>query len=260
MMNSAEPGAELGNTEATFESTGEKVNPENEAAATGDADLTGEESFSELINGKYKNEFSEKVQAIIDRRFKKMKELETFSDEVSPVIEALCEKLGTKKGDIAALKEAFFAASLKKEAGNEAYVADDADPTGEENGAQRDAEDALKALFSEGEALKELYPEFDLRRELRTPLFSKLLKCGLTVKDAFEATHKDELISGAMAYTARAVREQLAGNLEIKSRRPLENGLLSSSAAVTKTNVNSLTSDDILKIIKQVEKGAKIEF
>lgn len=148
----------------------------------------------------------------------------------------------------------------EKENENELSEAGDADLAGEENTEESKAEDALRALFSEGEALKELYPDFDLRKELRTPLFSKLLRSGLTVKDAFEATHKDELISGAMAYAARVVREQLAGNLEIKSRRPLENGLLSSSAAVTKTNVNSLTSEDILKIIKQVEKGAKIEF
>ena len=72
--------------------------------------------------------------------------------------------------------------------------------------------------------------------------------------------HKDEIISGAMSYTAQKVREQVVKGIEAKGRRPLENGIASESGIVTVTDVNALTSKDILKILKQVEKGANIKF
>ena len=113
----------------------------------------------------------------------------------------------------------------------------------------------------QGEGLKELYPDFDIRKELReSELFFKLVKNGISVKDAFETVHKDELISGAMEYTAHALKEQLAKGREERAARPLENGLLSSGAAVTALDVNALTKNDIINILKQVEKGAKVQF
>lgn len=63
-----------------------------------------------------------------------------------------------------------------------------------------------------------------------------------------------------MAYTADRVREQVVRNIETKGRRPLENGISSESAVVTAVDVNSLSSKDILKILKQVENGANIRF
>lgn len=251
MGNSGEQGAFAAGFNG--EATENRDSFENGDVKVGDADLKGEESFEELINGKFKDEFSKRVQTIIDKRFKRTKELKSFFDGANPIIEELSKRLGTKNGDFDALKEVLFK-EVEEVGGENAGDNENADEKTEyEKGL-------LEALFDEEKSLRELYPDFDLRNELKGELFSRLLRSGLTVKDAFEAAHKDEIISGAMAYTARAVREQLAGSLEMKSRRPLENGLLSSSAAVTKTNVNSLTSDDILKIIKQVEKGAKIEF
>lgn len=225
----------------------------SDTSTSGDADLKGEDDFSALINGKYKKEFSERVQGIIDKRFKKTKDLERFYNEVSPILSELGKIYGTDEGDFEALKSAIFENTGTLDGENKELLGE------AEDGAY--AENALKGLVKEGEALKELYPDFDLRSELKSnSLFAGLLKNGISVKDAFETVHKDELIGSAMAYAARAVREQMANAVEIRNKRPLENGLVSTSAAVTKQDVNALTKNDILNILKQVEKGAKIEF
>jgi hypothetical protein len=63
-----------------------------------------------------------------------------------------------------------------------------------------------------------------------------------------------------MQFTADAVRKQVVSNIEAKGRRPVENGVSSEGAVVSAVDVNSLTSQDILKILKQVENGANISF
>ncbi len=119
----------------------------------------------------------------------------------------------------------------------------------------------ISGWLKESGEIKELYPDFDLRNELRSSkLFSQLVLSGAPLKASYEIVHKDEIISGAMAYTADKVREQVVKNIETKGRRPLENGISSESAVVTAVDVNALTAKDIHKILKQVENGASIKF
>ncbi len=129
----------------------------------------------------------------------------------------------------------------------------------------REREERLRNRISgwlkESGEIKELYPDFDLRNELRSsPLFSRLVLSGAPLQAAYEIVHKDEILSGAMAYTADRVREQVVKNIETKGRRPLENGISSESAVMTAIDVNALTAKDIHKILKQVENGASIKF
>lgn len=159
--------------------------------------------------------------------------------------------------------------ALNNEAGieNEEVVKEDAeDETDtEEESFIHEREERLRNRISgwlkESGEIKELYPDFDLRNELRSSkLFSQLVLAGAPLKASFEIVHKDEIISGAMAYTADKVREQVVKNIETKGRRPLENGISSESAVMTAIDVNALTAKDIHKILKQVENGASIKF
>lgn len=134
----------------------------------------------------------------------------------------------------------------------------------DESGVDNSRRDALRrrigGWIKEGEELRGLYPDFDLRKELKNDkLFSQLVLGGAPVKAAYETVHRDEIIGGLMAYTADRVREQVVRDIETKGRRPLENGIASESAVVTAIDVNSLTSKDILKILKKVENGASIK-
>jgi len=139
------------------------------------------------------------------------------------------------------------------------------DETDEEKEFIREREERLRNRISgwlkESGEIKELYPDFDLRNELRSSkLFAQLVLSGAPLQAAYEIVHKDEILSGAMAYTADKVREQVVKNIETKGRRPLENGISSESAVMTAIDVNALTAKDIHKILKQVENGASIKF
>lgn len=157
---------------------------------------------------------------------------------------------------------------------SESEVLNDEAGIEEENVVEEDTEDEefirerkehlrnrISGWLKESGVIKELYPDFDLRNELRSsPLFSRLVLSGAPLQAAYEIVHKDEILSGAMAYTADKVREQVVKNIETKGRRPLENGISSESAVMTAIDVNALTAKDIHRILKQVENGASIKF
>ncbi len=210
------------------------------------------DEFSQLINGKFKSEFTKKTQAIIDKRFKSTKELEAYKQNVSPAVEMLMKKYGIPPGEEYRLSEAVSAEKEKSSGKNE-----EAQHT---NGVSS-IKDRIASWIKEGEDFKQDLPDFNLRQELReSPMFSKLLLSGVPLKAAYETVHRDEILSGAMRYTAQQVREQVVKNIEAKGRRPAENGVSSGVAVVTSVDVNSLTSQDIIKILKQVENGASIKF
>ncbi len=207
--------------------------------------------FSQLINGKFKEQFTRKTQAIIDKRFKQTKELEDYKSRVSPIVSTLMEKYGVKEGNEELLLQVFNGLSESPEEKGEAYKPDNKSALKEKIGK----------WIKESETLKEKIPDFNLRAEMKAnPLFSRLLLSGVPLNSAYEVVHKEEFISNAMHYTADAVRKQMVQNIEAKGRRPVENGISSESAVVTSVDVNSLTSQDILKILKQVENGASIKF
>lgn len=233
-----------------------------EAVAEQNSTTGEEEEFSQLISGKFKDQFTKKTQAIIDRRFKQTKELEAYKSKISPVIGKLLQTYGLQEGQEDMLFEAMSSVDTEKAPSGEEV------PTVEEAPVQQEApsvQDVLKgkigSWIKESEEFKQQVPQFDLRQELRgNPLFSKMLMSGVPLSVAYETVHRDEFLSGAMQYTAEAVRKQMAQSIEAKGRRPVENGISGESAVVATVDVNSLTSQDILKILKQVENGASISF
>ena len=64
-----------------------------------------EDEFNQLINGRFKNEFTRKTQAIIDKRFKETKILEEYRDKVSPAITTLMKKYNISPGEEEKLTE-----------------------------------------------------------------------------------------------------------------------------------------------------------
>ncbi len=234
--------AEAG-TEATDSKTGENsiadAEQENE-------NLNNQDEFENLIDGKFKDEFRKRTQSIIDKRFKETKLLEEYKAKVSPIIEKLNQQHGIEDGNLDTLYDKLFQESQNTSQSEEANLL---------------LKSRVASWVKESESLKEIYPDFDFREELKSQsLFGKLLHSGVPLKSAYEVVHKDEILSGAMAYTAQKVREQVVKGIEAKGRRPLENGVASESGIVTVTDVNALTSKDILKILKQVEKGVSVKF
>lgn len=234
-------GADSANGETGVENADAGQN----SAAEGNAD----NEFAELISGRFKEQFAKKTQAIIDKRFKQTKELEAYKEKVSPLVERLMEQYGVSPGE-----EDKLAGFLDGKAAPP-------QPSAEEATRMDGLRGRIGSWIKQGEEMKEAFPDFDLRKEIReNKLFSQLLLGGAPLRAAYETVHRDEILSGAMAYTAGKVREQVVKGIEAKGRRPIENGVSSEGAVVTSVDVNSLTSQDILKILKQVENGASISF
>lgn len=242
------------NLQLFSENGGEGVNSESGENSSVDAgqvenEVTADEEFQSLIDGKFKEQFRKRTQSIIDKRFKETKQLEEFKNLVSPLMAKLNDKYNNENGDIKGLTEKIF--SEETEINNKNTSED----------KRNNLKEQISSWVKETDEIKEIYPDFDLKNELKnSSLFGKLLYSGVPLKTAFEVIHKDEIISGAMSYTAQKVREQVVKGIEAKGRRPLENGIASESGIVTVTDVNALTSKDILKILKKVENGANIRF
>ena len=184
-----------------------------------------------------------------------MVESDVFDDEAS--------KCGMRNAECG-MNEDGNSDGLDDEASDEEEKEFIEEDTDEENFIH-EREDRLRNRISgwlkESGEIKEVYPDFDLRNELRSSkLFAQLVLAGAPLKASYEIVHKDEIISGAMAYTADKVRQQVVKGIEAKGRRPVENGVAGEGAVVTAIDVNSLTSKDILKILKQVENGQHISF
>ncbi len=228
--------------EAAVGETGENLAVAGqESASENDPDT----EFNDLINGKFKEQFSKRTQAIIDKRFKQTKELEAFKDKAQPLISTLCEKYGVAEDDVESLSQA---------------LSNDNKAT-EGNSAQNNLRQKIGSWINQSKEIQKNIPDFDLRTELRAdPMFGRLLLSGIPLKTAYETVHRDEILGGAVAFTADKVRRQVVHGIEARGMRPVENGVSSEGAVVTSVDVNSLTSQDILKILKQVENGANISF
>jgi hypothetical protein len=90
--------------------------------------------------------------------------------------------------------------------------------------------------------------------------FVDLLRSNVDVKTAYEVLHKDDIISGAMQYTAQTVKSNIAKSMAANGARPNENGIGSQSAAVVKSDVTKLNYKDIDEVIRRVARGDKISF
>jgi hypothetical protein len=91
-------------------------------------------------------------------------------------------------------------------------------------------------LEQQGEALKKVFPNFDLRTELQNPVFARMTAPGtgiMSVEDAYRAVHRKEIEAVQSQVIAQKTAEQISNSIQAGSRRPEENGTSGQSASVT---------------------------
>ena len=92
--------------------------------------------------------------------------------------------------------------------------------------ARREQDLAMRQHFSalekQAEAMKETFPDFDLRTELNDPVFVRLTSpmVGLSVEDAYFAVHHREITEA----NAQAAAEALGNSVQAGRSMPQENG------------------------------------
>ena len=234
------------------------------------------EEFKKLIKGEYKKEFDEHVQSLLDRRFKAHKETETKLSKTAPVMDFLAAKYGLDSGDPDKLLKAlqddnslFQAEAMEKGISVEQlrYIKKiEADlTTRKRQEAERERIEKANQLYEkwnrEAEECKKIYTNFDFKKECENPQFMQLIaNANVPVRTAFEVIHKDDIIGGAMAYTAQQVRSNTAKDIAARGQRPTENGTTSQAAAIVKSDPSKFTDSDIDEVIRRVRSGEKISF
>lgn len=231
--------------------------------------------FEALIKGEYKDLYDAKVQDTIQKRLKATRETVDKYSALAPALALLESKYGVPAGDTEALLKAIQAddAYYEKEAMEKGMTVQQLKQFKkierenaqfraqmEQQKRQENGQKLYAAWMNQAEETKAVYPSFDLRSEMNNPRFLDLLRSNIDVRTAYEVTHKDEIIAGAMQFTARAVESKLAKSVAAGGSRPSENGMRSQSAAVVKSDVSQLTKADRAEIIRRVQRGEKIRF
>lgn len=227
---------------------------------------SAEEEFEALIKGKYSDAFSKRTQGIIDKRFAKMKAFEKTANACEPLLKKLGEQYPEiNADDTERLVEAFMNETRgEKNADNDTAKQSEkkisAAKIAEGLIQKRAAENLSAYLASEQEKLREIYPSFSLDEELKnSPEFRHLLNSGVSLRRAFETVNLEKIMGSALRYAVMSAGKKTADSIK-NSKRVNENSLQDSASSVKRTDVNSLTEKDIMKILSQVSKGAKISF
>lgn len=251
-------------------------------STTSDSLEAKRQAFRELIEGEYKDQYTEMFQNAFNRRFKESKSMESSLSAQKPIIDMLMQRYGVADGDMIKLQKA-----LEQD---DAYWEEAADKAGlsveqykamqkleRENAelralrqrqateqrrieGQQRAQQQLDKWYAEGEKLKELYPGFDFKSETANPQFLGLLKSGIGVQQAYEVVHMDEIKANAAKAAAQSAGQQMVAKIQSRASRPQENGTSSSSAVITKSDVHSLTKKDRAEAIRRAQRGDIIKF
>lgn len=238
--------------------------------------------FDRMVKGEWKSEFDSRVQAAINARFKQDRTISERAerlDALAPVLEMLGNKYGIDANDAEALAKAVQE--------DNSYYEDEAAQKGvtveqlkrikalerenaefrrmnEQREAQRRMDDTYSMWMQQGDECKRFYPTFDLRAEVTNAetggRFMGLLQSGIDVKTAYEVIHKDDIIGGAMQYTAQAVQQKVVNDIRARGMRPAENGASGSGATtIRKTDPRTFTRKDREEISRRVMRGERIE-
>ena len=242
---------------------------------TEDTTVDRNAKFKELIKGEYKDLYDAEVQGIVQRRLKNSQETVDRYNELAPTLETLAKKYGVDASDIKALNKAIEEddSYFEEEALEKGITVEqlkeyrkmerenaDLRRQMEEQNRKENADKIYAKWMDEAKATKAVYPTFNLSEEMKNPEFLDLISNHVNVRTAYEVVHNDEIISGAMQFTAKTVEKKIADSIAAGSRRPTENGMRSQSAAVVKDDVTRLSKADRDEIIRRVQRGEKIRF
>lgn len=231
--------------------------------------------FDELVKGEFKDLYDERVQGIVKARLGESKQMQTRMDAVSPVLDLLAQRYGVDVDDPAAIL-----AAVEKDDAYWEQAAEEAGMTTEQYKAmtklerenmqlkraqeitlQQQAVNRTVAQWeTQGEALKTIYPTFDLHGECRNPQFVSLLQNGVDVKTAYEVLHMDDIKNGVAAGAAKAAERNVTETIKAKGRRPAENGAAGQGGVIVKDDVSKLSKADRAEIIRRVARGERITF
>ena len=116
----------------------------------------------------------------------------------------------------------------------------------------------IRKLQQQAEAFRALVPGFDLRQELRNPLFVRLTApgVGLSVEDAFYAVHRKDIQQQSMEAAARQATRMLSNAIASGSHRPEESGTAAQAPSVSRFDYRNATPEQRKALKDAIRKAA----
>lgn len=113
-------------------------------------------------------------------------------------------------------------------------------------------------LERQAEAMREVFPGFDLRAALDDPAFARMTApdVGIRVEDAWYALHRDEIQSAAMQVAAQRTAQMISDQIRSGRMRPSENGVRPQGAGITAFDYRAATPQQRSALKKRIREAA----
>lgn len=233
-----------------------------------------QEEFQKLIKGEYKDAYTKEFQRHFNDRHKDAKATQERLESYQPIIDTLSSRYGITDGDMGKLSKAIESdESLWAEAAEEAGMtveqfrhvkqieAENARFKAEQqqNIRQQMAQRQMEVWNGQVEEVRKSYPNFNLEDELNNPGFKAMLRAGASIRNAYEATHLDDIKKSLVASTAQQTTKEVTDNIKAKGMRPTEVGGSQSGVPLSMDLKNS-TKAQRDEWARRAERGETITF
>ena len=113
-------------------------------------------------------------------------------------------------------------------------------------------------LEQQAEAMREVFPDFDLRAALHDPAFARMTApdVGIRVEDAWYALHRNEIQSAAMQVAAQRTAQMISDQIRSGRMRPVENGSQPQGAGLTVFDYRAATPAQRSALKKRIREAA----
>ena len=220
-------------------------------------------------------EYNKQMQATMRARLRTAGAAEEAMSKLAPALEVLARKHGLNAENMD------YDALAKKISDDDAYYEDLALEKGvsletakridqqERDQARQQREEArtleqqkmqnhFMRLEQQSDALKKVFPNFDLRTELKNPRFAAMTSpnLGMSVEDAYYAVHRKEIEAAQSQVIAQRTAQQISNAIQAGSRRPDENGTSGQSASVTTFDYRNASREQRNALKQQIRAAA----
>lgn len=239
--------------------------------------------FDEMISGEYKEVYGRRMENATKERLRKQgakydkaqKELQEKLDKANDLLGMIGSKYGIMDGNMEKIQQELERdttywedAAAKEGMSVDQYMhmkkierENDAFRKAQDEAARLQRRDQVLAKWNaEAEELGKIYKNFNLEKELENPMFNNLLGSGVEMRQAYEVLHLNEIMSGAMAYTAQTVAQKQIDAIKNGQSHPVEGAAAAARSVKTSKDFSKMSIQELRDFAKRAQNGETITF
>ena len=206
-------------------------------------------------------EYNAELQKIIKSRIKDEGQHKAILDTLDPAIKYLAKEHGLDPENLDHVALVKAVTGVYEDEALEKGVTKETAMKLDQQQRTLDQEKHVKhfqKLEEQGAALKTIYPNFDLRTELRNPVFARLTApgSGLSLEDAFYAVHRRELMTQTMQATKAQTTQMISNAIMSGTHRPDETGTAAQAPSVSNFDYRKATPAQRKAIKDEIRRAA----